>query len=114
LLHLLLHPLRQGYEGPGWLEWMGVIAVAGAIVALVRAKAPALINVYCIAVFVLLFQGNVLGFRPRNLTWAFPALILVAAATRRRGWQAVAVAFALLLPMVFVAYTTIGNTMGAP
>lgn len=111
---VLLHPMRQGYLGPGWLNWIGLLAVAGAAVAMVKARPPAVVTVYCAAVFVELLIINVLGFRPRNLTWAFPVLIAVAATTRRRGWQPLAIGFAVLLPVVFLAYTTIGNTMGAP
>ncbi len=114
LLSLLPHLWEQGLPGPAWLEWMGVLGVAGAVVALIRAKAPTLINVYCIGVFVLLFVSDTSGFRPRLLTWAFPALIAVAASTRRRGWQPIAMAFACLLPIVFIVYTTLGNTIGAP
>ena len=114
LLGLLPHFWKLGLPGPGWLEWMGVFAVAGAVVALARARAPGLINAYCIGVLVLLFVSDTSGFRPRLLTWAFPALIAVAAVTRRRGWQPIAIAFACLLPITFVVYTTLGNTMGAP
>ncbi len=114
LLALLPHFWKLGLPGPAWLEWMGLFAVVGAVVALVRAKAPALINAYCIGVLVLLFVSDTSGFRPRLLTWAFPALIAVAAVTRRRGWQPIAIAFACLLPITFIVYTTLGNTIGAP
>jgi hypothetical protein len=114
LLGLLPHFWMRSLPGPAWLEWMGVLAVAGAVVALARAKAPGMINAYCIGVFVLLFVSNTSGFRPRLLTWAFPALIAVAATARRRGWQIVAVAFACLLPITFMVYTTLGNTIAAP
>lgn len=114
LLGLLPHFWMRGLPGPAWLEWMGVLAVVGAVVALARAKAPGLINAYCIGVFVLLFVSDTSGFRPRLLAWAFPALIAVAATTRRRGWQIVAVAFACLLPITFIVYTTLGNTIAAP
>jgi hypothetical protein len=114
LLTVLIHPLQQGYLGPGWINWLGLLAVAGAVAAMVKARLPAVLTVYCSAVFVQLLVTDVLGFRPRNLTWAFPALIAVAATTRRRGWVPLAIGFALVLPVVFLAYTTIGNTMGAP
>jgi len=114
LLTLLPHFWKLGLPGPAWLEWMGLFAVVGAVIALVRAKAPGLINAYCIGVLVLLFVSDTSGFRPRLLTWAFPALIAVAAVTRRRGWQPIAVAFACLLPITFIVYTTLGNTIGAP
>lgn len=111
---VLTHPLTQGFLGPGWLNWAGLIAVIGAIVAMVVARLPAILSVYTSVVLLQLTVTNVLGFRPRNLTWAFPALISVAAVSRRRGAKPLALGFAVLLPVVFLAYTMIGNTMGAP
>jgi hypothetical protein len=114
LVSLLAHPLRGGYQGKGWMEWVGVAAVAGAVVALVKAKPPLMITVYCLGVFVLLFASNSLGFKPRFLAWAFPALIAVAAATRKRGWLPIAITFAFVLPLVFLAYASFGNYMVQP
>ncbi len=114
LLKELPHLWARGLPGPSWLEWMGLLAVVGAVVALVKARAPGVINAYCIGVLVVLFVSDTSGFRPRLLTWAFPALIAVAATTRRRGWQPVALTFAGLLPIAFVVYTTLGNTVAAP
>jgi len=111
---LLVHPMTGGYQGKGWMEWLGVAAVAGAIWALVKAKPPAVLTVYCGGVFLLLFASNSLGFKPRLLTWAFPALIAVGAVLRRRGWQIVAIAFAYLVPLVFLIYTTYGNYFSQP
>jgi hypothetical protein len=96
------------------MEWLGVLAVVGAVVALLRARPPVLIGVYCGAMFALMFVSNSLGFKPRFLSWAFPALIAVAALTRRRGWQPIAIAFAFLLPLVFLAYASFGNYMIQP
>jgi len=114
LLALLVHPWSGGYQGKGWMEWVGVVVVAGAVVALVKARPPLLITVYCGGLFVFMFVSNNLGFKPRFVSWAFPALIAVAAVTRRRGWQPIAIAFAMLLPVVFLAYATLGNYMIQP
>ncbi|MGH9030206.1 MAG: hypothetical protein ACRDV4_11415, partial [Acidimicrobiales bacterium] len=75
---------------------------------------PAFVNVYCASVFVLLFVSNQLGFKPRLLSWAFPALIAVAVTVRERARQTLVLAFAALLPVVLIAYTTIGNTLVQP
>src|SRR5579863_2358837 len=109
LLVLLVHPWSGGYQGKGWMEWAGLVAVAGAIFALVRARLPLVLSVYCGGLFLLLFVSNSLGFKPRFLAWGFPALIAVAFITRRRGWQPIALAFAFLLPLVFLAYASFGN-----
>jgi hypothetical protein len=113
LLILLWHPMSGGYQGKGWMQWLGVLAVAGAVLALIRAKLPLLINAYCAAVFVELLASNQ-GFKPRLLTWGFPALIAVATATQRRAWQPIALLFAGLLPYVFLAYVLYGNYMVQP
>ncbi|HYA67167.1 MAG TPA: hypothetical protein VED63_00405, partial [Acidimicrobiales bacterium] len=114
LLVLLVHPWSGGFQGRGWMEWIGLMCAGAAVAALVRAKPPLLITVYCIGTFVIMFVSNGIGFKPRLLTWAFPALLAVAATTRRRGWIPIAIAFAYMLPIVFLAYTTYGNYMIQP
>ncbi|HUY22565.1 MAG TPA: hypothetical protein VMV22_09505 [Acidimicrobiales bacterium] len=114
LLVLLVHPWSGGFQGKGWMEWVGLVAVVASIVVLVRAKPPLLLTGYCIATFALMFVSNSLGFKPRFLAWAFPALIAVAAVTRRRGWQPIAISFAFMLPIVFLAYASLGNLLIQP
>jgi hypothetical protein len=114
LLGLLPHLWKLGYQGPAWLDWIGLAAVAGAAFALRRARLPGCVNAYCIGLLVLLFASNSLGFKPRLLSWAFPALIAVAATARPRTWLAGVVTFACLLPIVFFAYTLLGNSLGQP
>ncbi len=114
LLALLPHLWKIGYQGPAWLEWIGLAAVAAAVYCLFRARLPGLINAYCAGVLALLFVSNSLGFKPRLLTWAFPVLIAVAAIARPRTWVAIAIAFACLLPIVFLVYTMLGNSMAQP
>jgi len=114
LLVLLAHPWTGGYQGKGWMEWVGVIVVVAAIAILVRSKLPSPLVFYCMATFALMFVSNSLGFKPRFLTWAFPTLIAVAALTHRRGWQPIAIAFAFLMPIVFLAYACFGDYMIQP
>jgi hypothetical protein len=114
LLSLFVHPWNGGYQGKGWMEWLGLAAVVVALVTLVRSKIPLLVTAYCLGTFAVMFVSNSLGFKPRLLAWAFPALIAVAALTYRRGWQAIAVSFAFLLPVVFLAYASLGNYMVQP
>jgi len=114
LLLLLPHFWSGGYQGKAWMEWIGIAAVVGAVYSLWRAKLPGYLNAYCGGVFFMLFVSNSLGFKPRLLAWAFPTLIAVAIVLRNRTWQALAVLFAGLVPIVFLAYTTIGNVMIQP
>jgi hypothetical protein len=96
------------------LEWIGLVVVVAALFALWRATLPGFVNAYCLGVVLVLLVSNSLGFKPRLLTWAFPALIAVAAIVRPRAWMAIALAFACLLPLVFLSYTMLGNTMAQP
>lgn len=114
LLSLLAHPLAGGFQGKGWMQWIGVVAVALACGALYRSRLRSPVLPYCAAVFLMSFVSNEQGFKPRALAWAFPALIAVAVVTRRRYWQPVALLFAGLLPMVVLLYTLYGNYVVQP
>ncbi len=114
LVALLAHPESGGYQGRGWMEWVGAVSVVVLVVATIRARLPTVINVYCAGTFILMFVSNELGFKPRFLAWAFPSLIALAAITRRRGWQAVAIGFAVVLPIVLLGYTAFGNYVIQP
>lgn len=113
LILLLPHFWAGGYQGHAWMEWTDIIAVIAAAILVWRARLPLWISLYCLAVVALLFGSNQ-GLKPRLLTWAFPALIGVAAALGVRAWQVLFTAFALLTPIVFLAYTILGNTMIQP
>ena len=114
LLGLLAHLWHVGYQGPAWLEGTGLAVVVAGALALWRARLPACINAYYLGVVLVLFASNNLGFEPRLLTWAFPALVAVAKVTRHRTWTAIVVVFACLLPIVFLAYTTLADTTAQP
>jgi hypothetical protein len=111
---LLWHPLNGGFQGKGWMEWIGLVVVVLAIGFMYKAKLRSPAPVYCLGVFLLCLFSNELGFKPRFLTWAFPALIGLAIATRRRGWQPVAMLFGGLLPLVLLLYTMNGNYIVQP
>jgi len=114
LLALLPHFWKGGYQGKAWLEWIGIAAVLGGCFALWRAKVPGFVNAYCASALVVLFVSNNLGFKPRLLSWVFPALVAVAVELKGRAWQALVIVFASLLPVVFISYTTLGNVMIQP
>ena len=114
LVKVLAHPSAADYAGPGWLEWIGVVVVLAAAYALWRARLPSFVNLYCAGLLVLLVVSNQLGFKPRLVAWGFPALVALAVVLKRRGGLVVVIGFAVLMPIVLVAYTTIGNTMLQP
>jgi hypothetical protein len=113
LVFLLGHLWRAGYQGPGWLEWAGVVAVALGALCMFKAKLPGYVTAYCVVVVAELALTDE-GLKPRLLTWAFPALIAVAAALKPRARNALVLLCMGLLPIVFLAYSTIGNTMVQP
>lgn len=104
----------KGYQGPGWLEWAGLAGVAAGWYAAWRSGLRLCLTAYCAGVTVLLLAGNSLGFKPRLLCWLFPLLVPVAARTSDRTFLALAIVFAYLLPVVFLAYTLLGNSMVQP
>jgi hypothetical protein len=114
LLGLLAHLGRIGFQGPAWLEGTGLAVVVAGARVLWRARLPACVNPYCLGVVVVLFASSNLGFKPRLLTWAFPALVAVAKVTRPGTWTAIVIELACLLPLVFLAYTMLDNTMAQP
>jgi hypothetical protein len=114
LLGQLPHFWASGNDGRSWMELLAIFAVLGSLVALARARMPAVLTSYTLFSLLFLFIGNNLGFKPRLLTWAFPALIAIAFATRRKGWQFVAISFAILLPIVFLFYAGLGDISVQP
>jgi hypothetical protein len=113
LVLLLGHLWRGGYQGPAWLEWVAVVAVLLAGWAMYKARLPGFITAYVVATILLLFLSNQ-GLKPRLLTWAFPALIAVAAVLKPRSRNTLALAFMGLMPMLFLAFTTLGSQMVQP
>ncbi|MHB8189682.1 MAG: hypothetical protein ACYDHP_04530 [Ferrimicrobium sp.] len=111
---ILRHPWTGNALGKGWLEWAGITAVVGGLIALWRARLPALINAYVLGVVALLLVSNQLGFKPRLLSWAFPVFIALAATLPGRWRQILIVLFAVLLPVTFFGYVLLGNTVIQP
>ncbi len=113
-VHLLSHWSKIGGQGPAWMEWIALVVVAGGVVALVLAKLPLELNAYCAAILTVLVVTNNLGFKPRLLTWAFPMAIAAAVVLPRIARRALITTFLLLMPVVFILYTTMGNSVAQP
>jgi len=113
LILLLPHFWAGGYQGKAWLEWTDIVAVLAIAVFVWRARLPLFLSAYSAGVVAMCFASNQ-GLKPRLLTWAFPALIALGVQLGLRAWQTVVIAFAMLTPIVFLAYTTLGNTMIQP
>jgi hypothetical protein len=113
LLRLLPHFWGSGWQGRGFMAWAGLVAIALGAVALWRAKLPVIINLYYVVVVAALLLSTQ-GPKARLLCWAFPALIAVAATLKAGARFVLTTAFAMLLPMVFLTFTTLGNIVAQP
>lgn len=113
-VRLLSHWSKIGGQGPAWMEWIALVVVAAGVTALVVARLPLEINVYCAVVLTILFVTNDLGFKPRLLTWAFPMAIAAALVLHRTARRALIGVFLLMMPVVFILYTTMGNSVAQP
>jgi hypothetical protein len=113
LVVLLGHLWAGGYQGPAWLEWVAVVAVLLAGWAMYKARLPGFVTAYVVASVLILFVTNQ-GLKPRLLTWAFPALIAVAAVLKPRSRNTLALGFMGLMPLLFLAFTTLGSQMVQP
>jgi hypothetical protein len=113
LVLLLRHLWQGGYQGPAWLEWVAVLAVLLAGWAMYKARLPGFLTAYVVATVLILFVSNQ-GLKPRLLTWAFPALIAVAAVLKPRSRNTLALTFMGLMPVLFLAFTTLGSRMVQP
>jgi hypothetical protein len=115
LVRTIANPASGAITGPGWLSLLGAVAVVGMALCVWRAHLPATLWVYFAGVLLLLACSTTLGFKPRLLAWpALVGLIGVAMCLRPVARWALAVASAVLMVAVFVAYSTVGNVMAQP
>jgi hypothetical protein len=114
LIRLLHHWTKVAYQGPAYLEWAALVCVIGLLVAMWKARLPVYLSLYGLAVLLLLFGTNSLGFKPRFLVWAFPLVIAVSRSLSRPWRYAVIGASALAIAPLFIVYTTMGNSVAQP
>ncbi len=110
----LLHVWRISALGPGWLEWGGCMAALVGLGAVISARMPGSVVAYCVGVTVLLATNPTLGFKPRFLCWLFPEIIALSSLMTRRGRFVCLAIFVGLLPIAFIAYTSLGNSLAQP
>lgn len=113
LILQLPHLWAGGYAGRTWMLWPALLGIALASVALWKARLPGVINAYYIALMALLLLSNQ-GPKPRLLAWAFPALIAIAKVLKDHGRQVLLITFTFLMPVIFIAFTTLGNITSQP
>ena len=108
----------RSFSGTGWgAYWMaasGLVVLAYLIVSSLRSDFPMSVKLYCASVAVMVLINPALGPKPRFLFWLFPAVLLLPRDLKPRLFNSVLIVMAWLLPMLLIAYTTIGNTVAQP
>lgn len=113
----IFHWVRS-FAGTGWgIYWMaavGLVVLVYLVVNSFRSDFPVSVKLYCAAVAVMVLINPALGPKPRFLFWLFPAILLLPRDLKPRLFNSVLIAMAWLLPLLLIAYTTIGNTVAQP
>ncbi len=108
----------RSFAGTGWgAYWMaaaGLVVLVYLVVNSFRSDFPLSVKLYCAAVAVMVLINPALGPKPRFLFWLFPAILLFPRDLKPRLFNSVLIVMAWLLPLLLIAYTTIGNTVAQP
>ncbi len=113
IFHWLWSSSGSGW-GMYWLAALGLVVLAYLIVTAIRSEIPVSAKVYCVAIAFMVLLNPALGPKPRFLFWMFPSLMLLPVNLKPRVFGSVVIVMALLLPLLLIAYTTIGNTVAQP
>ncbi len=113
----VFHWLRSFSEtgwGTYWLAASGLLVLIYLITTMIYSEFPVSIKVYCGVVALMVLINPALGPKPRFLFWLFPCLMLLPINLKPRAFNSVVIVMAWLLPLLLIAYTTIGNTVAQP
>lgn len=112
----LLAPIQwlSHWPGVGITEVASVAVLAWAIASFVRARVPIEWWLYSMSIVIVILFDGILLLNPRILLNAFPLILSIGVVSSRRTFVAIAIGFGLLLPLVFLAYMTIGNVTTEP
>ena len=102
------------WPGVALTELVSLAVLAVAVVGSLRVKVPTEWIIYGGIVMASTFFDSSLWANPRMLFNAFPLLMGLAVWARREGGRLLTYSFALLLPLVFLLYMTLGNSMAQP
>lgn len=100
--------------GMFWLAALGLVVLVYLLTIALKSSFPLSVKVYCGAIALMILINPALGPKPRFLLWMFPALLLLPRNLKPKTFQAVLILMAWLLPVLLIAYTTIGNTIAQP
>lgn len=113
IFHWLWSLAGSGW-GMYWLAALGLMVLVYLIVTVIRSEIPLATKVYCVAVALMVLANPALGPKPRFLFWMFPSLMLLPVNLKSRAFSSVVIVMAFLLPLLLIAYTTMGNTVAQP
>ena len=113
IFHWIVSAVGSGW-GVYWIAMAGLIVLAYLIVSVILSNFPVGVKVYCAAVGVMLLINPALGPKPRFLFWLFPSLFLLPRNLSPKVLSLLLMFMAFLLPVVAIAYTTIGNVVAQP
>lgn len=106
------------FSGSSWgMYWVAMAGLLLTIVLLwvcIRSPIPLSVKAYCLSIMVMILINPALGPKPRFLFWMFPALLCFPLRFKKAWLMAVVTLFAWVLPLLFIAYTTLGNVVAQP
>jgi hypothetical protein len=102
------------WPGTGITEVAGIVVLMWAIVSFIRSRVPVEWWLYSMSIVVVVVFDAALILSPRILINAFPLILGIGVVSTRRSFIKIAISFAVLLPLVFLAYMTIGNITAQP
>lgn len=104
----------RSWPGIGLIELLSLAAMALGFYALWQARAPkSWIVISALIMFLVIFDASSWA-TPRFVLDAFPLVLGLGVWSRRSTFTALVVTFAVLLPLTFLAYMTLGNVTGQP
>jgi hypothetical protein len=112
----LIAPIQWLQLAPfaGYTEVVCLAIVVWAVWCFVRGRVPLEWWLFSLSIIVVNLFDKSLLVNPRILMNAFPLVLAIGVVATRKNFITIAVGFALVLPLVFLAYMTIGNITTQP
>lgn len=100
--------------GMYWIALAGLVVVFLLVILSLSSNLPVSVKAYIVATVLMMLINPALGPKPRFIFWLFPALFLIPVKLRKDWFGLVVVLCAWLLPLLFIAYTALGNSVAQP
>ena len=112
----LLAPISwlSHWNSAGITEWTCGVLFVAALWCFVRARVPIEWWLYSVSIVVVVLFDGALYVTPRVLLNAFPLILAVGVVSERKNFVRLAICFAILLPLLFLVYMTLGDSSGPP